>query len=561
MSSLHFSVTGEFLTETSRTLVLSGEGDRAEKFLMESLHGMNFDQAHQILNGTHCLVGSSSDPEGVEMVEDADSQGYQADLRSMYAGRTRMSRGGTMSWWRPVAYWQWTAKAVKEVTELGEPESFFHQRALDWLQRWQTEQGEIVRYVRWDEAYLSLLKCDLEDTPLAPSHAWGDLPVFWVPCDAPPPCLRTKALKQGVLEAFVEAMKEGALELRKIESIAIKPNFHGFHEDEDPEFFSQRQLPKPLNKSLRDGLGKCGGAARPRPVLKPKSKGLDILDHIYAADAMGKALVRDSKDTPYTEEDYTPGWPTWEGVGASVARYPNPVMPSITSVIKQMKQVQEELSAKRIEHAREQIVKQANDTGWMDFRWGARMLRVPKGAFECWSLRRTVNWKDATPWKIMSGEEWKQMGDDPYHTDWMLGAGLDLDLWRSDKTLRDAAYDASFALQHEGRSGLLGTILVPLRVPVIASVVHPKPNQSWYVAYDCQPSVIVLPNLSPQYVNALLGASLVITEEGGALAHLSQLGREKGLPILRVQNARKLIPEGCTVRVDISGEIFFPGQP
>lgn len=158
----------------------------------------------------------------------------------------------------------------------------------------------------------------------------------------------------------------------------------------------------------------------------------------------------------------------------------------------------------------------------------------------------------------MSGEGWKQIGDDPYHTDWMLGAGLDLELWDTDKTLKDAAYDASHILQHAGGGGLRGTILVPLTSPLSGVVVHPAPNQEWWSPGD-ELKIVVLPNLSPQYVMALKGASLVIAENGGALAHLSQLGMEQGIPIFRLPYAREELPAGSSLQVAPSGLISVIG--
>jgi hypothetical protein len=57
-------------------------------------------------------------------------------------------------------------------------------------------------------------------------------------------------------------------------------------------------------------------------------------------------------------------------------------------------------------------------------------IQVPKNPFLHWCLR-FFNWEDhghETPrWEFVAGSGLKMMNDDPYHTDWVLGAGIPLD--------------------------------------------------------------------------------------------------------------------------------------
>jgi phosphohistidine swiveling domain-containing protein len=157
----------------------------------------------------------------------------------------------------------------------------------------------------------------------------------------------------------------------------------------------------------------------------------------------------------------------------------------------------------------------------------------------------------------MSGEGWKQFGDDPYHTDWILGADLELSSWWGNESLQGAAYEAMKIIQTRGRGSdpLTGAVLVPLQYPVVGEAIHPQIDETWYQEGECQ-RVVVLPNLSPRYVQALTGASLVITENGGALAHLSQVSLERGIPILRVADALTHFPEGTQVRVEANSGVI-----
>lgn len=75
-------------------------------------------------------------------------------------------------------------------------------------------------------------------------------------------------------------------------------------------------------------------------------------------------------------------------------------------------------------------------------------------------------------------------------------------------------------------------------------VVHPGKNT--LVAPHC---IAVIPYASPDYVMAAHSALAVITEVGGAFAHLVQVS--EGATILQVENAREKYPLGTTVQIDL----------
>jgi phosphoenolpyruvate synthase/pyruvate phosphate dikinase len=64
-------------------------------------------------------------------------------------------------------------------------------------------------------------------------------------------------------------------------------------------------------------------------------------------------------------------------------------------------------------------------------------------------------------------------------------------------------------------------------------------------------SVVILPDLRPAWLPVIVDAVAVITEEGGATAHLANVARAQSLPILRWPGALKIWHrEGDVVRVD-----------
>ena len=166
----------------------------------------------------------------------------------------------------------------------------------------------------------------------------------------------------------------------------------------------------------------------------------------------------------------------------------------------------------------------------------AREVVVPRAPFVCWALNRTALRHLSPPWKTVAPTGVKMMLDDPYHTDWMLGAGLDLSTdYGLNSPVTKAAHDELSRLQEE-----MGDFEAAVLVDhgTVRGVVGKE--------------VLVLPNLSPAYAEAAMvpGVRAIIAERGGQLAHLSIVGREHGWTIMRVNDALTLYPEGTTVTLD-----------
>lgn len=198
-------------------------------------------------------------------------------------------------------------------------------------------------------------------------------------------------------------------------------------------------------------------------------------------------------------------------------------------------------------------------------------IQVPKNPFLLWCLRgfRFEDYEKERPrWECVSRSGQKMLMDDPFHTDWMLGAGVPLNEtydrdYDEDKPLSLGAVvrSASFAV----RSGIVqewtGVSFVILASDTEdkwlgGKIVHPKPNEA------CPPgSIAVVPHAGPEYQLAMETAckldpethrhGLVISETGGKLAHLAIVGREMKCTVLMIPTALKKYKVGRSISVDM----------
>lgn len=226
----------------------------------------------------------------------------------------------------------------------------------------------------------------------------------------------------------------------------------------------------------------------------------------------------------------------------------------------------------RLEEKRAQILEQAGDD-WYEFKVDTSisetgMLRVPKAPFYRWVLRFKNDqlWPE---WRNVSRVGEKMMNDDPNHTDWIIGAGLDPSIYYSltpqegspAQLLEKAAYRARFDLEHE---------LLRFEVSVLSGSGSSE-GCAWHA--EMHPGelpgkghILILPNLSVKWLEHLIAAAdagmATVTEQGGATAHLVSVGREHEARIVRDPDARKKYSERWTVlrvdcdrgRIDVEGD-------
>lgn len=213
----------------------------------------------------------------------------------------------------------------------------------------------------------------------------------------------------------------------------------------------------------------------------------------------------------------------------------------------------EALRLKRLGQLRERILQQANGD-LLDLSWSATervaagAVKVPRAPFLHWAFARMKMFEQQLPpWQTVSPIGLKMMNDDPYHTDWVIGAGLDPD----DRSLLyypGPVGDAAMKLSHELQDKFdePSDVHVLVDGPHVSGTIHHGTKKK-----PCPDgAIVVLPNLHPDYLETIADAAAVITEEGGAVAHLANVSRERNLPIVRIAGALNRFNPGDEVSVD-----------
>jgi phosphohistidine swiveling domain-containing protein len=174
---------------------------------------------------------------------------------------------------------------------------------------------------------------------------------------------------------------------------------------------------------------------------------------------------------------------------------------------------------------------------------------IPRAPFMHWAFARMKMYANQLPpWTPISPVGMKMQLDDPHHTDWVIAAGFDPQDRRIYRSGNGSFNDAAMNLAHE----LQDKFDAPSDVHVLVD--GPHASGTVHHGKKKQPSpdgaIVVLPNLHPDYLEAIVDAAGVITEEGGAVAHLAQVGRERNLPIVRIAGAIERFNPGDEVSID-----------
>ena len=183
-------------------------------------------------------------------------------------------------------------------------------------------------------------------------------------------------------------------------------------------------------------------------------------------------------------------------------------------------------------------------------------VRVPRAPFECWSLWRTSGDHLMPQYATVCESGIRLYGDDPYHSDWMLGAFPERDVGEvyRDSDVRDAGY----RLKHEVQARLLGFTAAVLSGRGRASgiAIHPEPGDTIPAG-----SIAILPNARPEYESIVRTAAATIVPVGGELCHLAVVAGEAGRIIMRVEKCLDKYPPGTILEIDTEqGMVRVSGQ-
>jgi phosphohistidine swiveling domain-containing protein len=202
--------------------------------------------------------------------------------------------------------------------------------------------------------------------------------------------------------------------------------------------------------------------------------------------------------------------------------------------------------------------------GFLNLRVGkgedAYDLRVPRAPFLIWAQRgahRTL--ADMQHWTPVCPLGMKMMADDPIHSDWWIGAGLDpSEAYEHSHPVNAAAWKFSSNLAYtEGRQ----CVRLAGKGRVTGAVVFPKAGEA-----VPEGTIAVVPNAGVDYELALMSAcrheaGAVIAAVGGKLAHLATVSRELGARLVVVDEAMTRFSEGDIVTLDLDeGQVTIHGK-
>lgn len=184
--------------------------------------------------------------------------------------------------------------------------------------------------------------------------------------------------------------------------------------------------------------------------------------------------------------------------------------------------------------------------------------KVPTKPLKNWALRNSEGKHLAPKWDPVSSTGWKMFGDDPNHTDWVIGAGIDPELlYTKYKDLNDEASEWRFNYEHEVTGAELSRLSVE-RMSEVTDVVQ-------HVSTDSKVNslIVYIPDCSTAWISIARQVGkqggIILTKTGGQLSHLVMKSEEYGITILMHPQADTLFPDGCRVKIDPdSGTYNFP---
>jgi len=419
---IYFKITGEFLTNISRNLVCDGTWRKAIKLLVESLDGITYDYAIQILKGESKLVGTNITGEGIYLEkENPDNvEEYLKTIQYIYGGSYQESGD---KWYRPYA--AVTNFGPNDVCSLG---------------RFNLNPHHIcpraVHYADNPEDLVHML--EYMDRTTAILFKKVDLPPIW---------LKMPQTPQDALNEYIK--------LHSLEERGYRQYYGYLEKKEQTHFLKENVKEEKETKKFNEQICK-------------------LKENINAEAAKNGGFFELQVKYPGKIKTYT----------------------------------------------------------------------IPFLPFKAWSL------KDFSIWKPFSPHGLKMYGDDPLHTDWIIGAGIPFESIYGldrDEYLEKAIWDKRIEIEESYR---INSVVIKGSGKVRGKIVHPKPNEEL-----TGNEIIVVPNLSTDYYIPATKALAVITEKGGEMSHLVH-GVSEHLRIIRIPDALNKYPEGITVTIDFNDNII-----
>lgn len=164
-----------------------------------------------------------------------------------------------------------------------------------------------------------------------------------------------------------------------------------------------------------------------------------------------------------------------------------------------------------------------------------------------YSLSKTGLRHLAPDWSVVSPGSLKMANDSRLHTDFWLALGFDLDGCEYNySTLNHRLFAAVVRKMQQVMfpMGEFDTLNSAGLDSFSGSVV--TPSSEFIGKHD----ILIIPHAGPEYDVIARKAGLVICEAGSRMAHLAVVGREFGLPLIRIEDAGTKFKEGITLTID-----------
>ncbi len=493
ITAVPMHVTGSTITELLRQNLLAN-GDRiALKLAREEFPTLSTDQAIQIFKGEkHFIDDPKGQPGDILLVDDPDSSEWRAELADAYDGICKIGSG----FYKPYGY----------VVDYG-PEDMG--KEFDKFESFSDhEQDQVMRREYATENVLRMM----EDHP----YAFTGITV-------------ESLGKRSMHYAFDERDRAVHCKLPIYGDGPMTPLWVLFSEAEEPPFWYEPQTPQQAAEMLIFELNVLG--------YQRTYGSIDL--------SVEKDLARMMRQAKLNLAD-------------TGLRYGN--NNEATKKLDEYIQSTKSAEPHHYDERRERILQQNQNLGLgfraVDFGGEIGIRDVPNGPLLRWALKRGTGMPDAGPaWEPVSMSGLKQAGDDPIHTDWITGAGLEnFDFGK--EPLMSIQNELARQIQEE-TLGFKMHVLVAGKPGVTGVVKHCKKNSE----VDGN-TIAVVANASIHFDRIAREAAAVIVLEGGALSHLAVNGLEMGQVIVRDPDAREKYPEGSTVTIDlVAGRIFKVSEP
>lgn len=174
-------------------------------------------------------------------------------------------------------------------------------------------------------------------------------------------------------------------------------------------------------------------------------------------------------------------------------------------------------------------------------------LKYPYDVAMAFALSKTPLKNIAPKWQTVSKSGIKMDNDSALHTDLWLSMGYDLNGSEYIKSNTDYILFNNLVseLQKTQFKGSDFTILNSCSLNSFSG--HIVDINSKNIT---KKDIIVIPHAGPEFQVQAFKAGLVICEVGGKLSHLAIVGREEGVPLIRVDNAMKLFSTGTKLSIN-----------